>query len=169
MFLDLSIHDLDILRYLSGGEVEEVYAIGSARGFPVLERHHDYANAVATLRLTDGTPAVLCAARHDPLGHDVRAEIFGSRDSISVGLGPRMPLRSVEPGVAPPTGPPWTMFLDRWDSAYHDEMVGFLDVARGRSASQCTAHDGVEAQRIAVALTISAREGRPVGLAEIPG
>lgn len=168
MYRDLSIHDLDILRFLSGGEVEEVYAIGSTRGFPVYERYDDLAHSVATLRLVDGTPVVLSASRHDPLGHDVRTEVFGSRDSVSVGVGPRMPLRSLEPGVPPPAGPPWHIFLDRWDDAYRDELVAFVDVAAGRRESPCTARDGVEALRIAEALTTSAREHRIVPLDEVP-
>jgi myo-inositol 2-dehydrogenase/D-chiro-inositol 1-dehydrogenase len=169
MFRDLSIHDVDILRFLTGSEVEEVYAVGSAKGFPIYERYDDLANAVATLRLVDGTPVVLSAARHDPLGHDVRTEVFGSRDSVSVGLGPRTPLRSLEPGVPPPPGPPWHIFLDRWDTAYRDELLTFVEVAAGRRASPCTAHDGVEALRIAEALTLSARQHRIVQLTEIPG
>ncbi len=167
MFSDLSIHDLDIVRFLTGSEVEEVYCLGSARGFPLYEKHHDYANAVATMRLADGTLATLNWARQDPRGHDVRAEIFGSRDSVSVGLGPRMPLRSLEPGVPPPAGPPWHIFLDRWDDAYRDEMSAFVEVARGIRPSPCIARDGVEALRIAQALTISAAEHRPVQLSEI--
>jgi myo-inositol 2-dehydrogenase/D-chiro-inositol 1-dehydrogenase len=167
MFRDLSIHDLDILRFLSGREVEEVYVIGSSRGFPLYEKYDDLANAVAVMRLDDGTPVTLCWTRHDPLGHDVRAEIFGSRDSVSVGLGPRMPLRSLEPGVPPPAGPPWHIFLDRWDDAYRDEMIAFVEVARGPRPSSCSARDGVEALRIAEALTVSAAERRPVRLTEI--
>jgi myo-inositol 2-dehydrogenase/D-chiro-inositol 1-dehydrogenase len=169
LFRDLSIHDVDMLRFLSGSEVNEVFAIGSAKGFPTFERYDDYANAVATLQLVDGTPVVLSAARHDPLGHDVRAEVFGSHDSVSVGLGPRMPLRSLEPGVPPPAGPPWHIFLDRWDDAYRDEMMAFVEVATGLRPSPCNAHDGVAAMRIAEALTLSAREHRIVPLAEIPG
>jgi myo-inositol 2-dehydrogenase / D-chiro-inositol 1-dehydrogenase len=167
MFRDLAIHDLDILRFVSGREVEEVYVVGSAKGFPLYEKYHDLANAVATMRLDDGTPVALSWARHDPLGHDVRTEVFGSRDSIAVGLGPRMPMRSVEPGVPAPEGPPWHIFLDRWDDAYRDEIIAFLDVARGTRPSPCTARDGVEALRIAEALTVSAAEHRPVRLAEI--
>jgi myo-inositol 2-dehydrogenase/D-chiro-inositol 1-dehydrogenase len=167
MFSDLSIHDLDVLRFLTAGDVEEVYCLGSARGFPLYEKYQDYAMAVATMKLVDGTPAVLSWARHDPLGHDVRTEIFGSRDSVSVGVGPRMPLRSLEPGVPPPAGPPWHIFLDRWDDAYHDEMLAFIDVARGERPSPCSARDGVEALRIAEALTVSAAEHRVVRLAEI--
>jgi myo-inositol 2-dehydrogenase/D-chiro-inositol 1-dehydrogenase len=168
MFRDLSIHDLDILRFVSGREVDEVYVIGSAKGFPLYEKYADLANAVAVMRLDDDTPVALSWARHDPLGHDVRTEVFGSRDSVAVGLGPRMPLRSVEPGVPPPAGPPWHIFLDRWDDAYRDELIAFLDVARGVRPSPCTARDGVEALRIAEALTVSASERRPVRLAEIP-
>lgn len=167
MFRDLSIHDLDVLRFVSGREVDEVYVIGSAKGFPLYEKYGDLANAVAVMRLADGTPVALSWARHDPLGHDVRTEVFGSRDSVAVGLGPRTPMRSVEPGVPPPAGPPWHIFLDRWDDAYRDELIAFLDVARGARPSPCTARDGVEALRIAEALTVSAAEHRPVRLAEI--
>jgi myo-inositol 2-dehydrogenase / D-chiro-inositol 1-dehydrogenase len=167
MFRDLSIHDLDILRFVSGHEVDEVFVLGSARGFPLYAKYDDIANAVAVMRLDDGTPVALSWARHDPLGHDVRTEIFGSRDSVAVGLGPRMPMRSVEPGVPAPTGPPWHIFLDRWDDAYHDELLAFLEVARGERPSPCTARDGVEALRIAEALSMSMREHRPVHLAEV--
>lgn len=169
MFRDLSIHDLDVLRYLTASEVDEVFVLGTARGFPVFEKYDDYANAVAAMRLIDDTPVVLSWARHDPLGHDVRTEIFGSRDSVSVGLGPRMPLRSIEPGVPPPAGPPWQIFLDRWDDAYHDEMLAFVDVVQGALPTPCTARDGVEALRIAEALTVSAAEHRPVAMSEIRG
>ena len=75
-----------------------------SRGFPLYEKYDDLANAVAVMRLDDGTPVALSWARHDPLGHDVRTEVFGSRDSVAVGLGPRMPMRSVEPGVPAPAG-----------------------------------------------------------------
>ena len=167
MFRDLSIHDLDVLRFVSGREVDEVYVVGSSRGFPLYEKYDDLANAVAVMRLDDGTPVALSWARHDPLGHDVRTEVFGSRDSVAVGLGPRMPMRSVEPGVPAPEGPPWHIFLDRWDDAYRDELIAFLDVARGARPSPCSAKDGVEALRIAEALTVSAAEHRPVLLAEI--
>jgi myo-inositol 2-dehydrogenase/D-chiro-inositol 1-dehydrogenase len=142
--------------------------VGTAIRFPQYAKYHDYANAAALITLADGTPVTLTWTRHDPLGHDVRAEVFGSRDSVAVGLGPRTPIRSVEPGVAPPHGPAWTMFLDRWDEAYRDELLAFVDVAAGRRQNPCTAQDGVEALRLAEALAISARERRPVRLAEVP-
>ena len=169
LFRDFSIHDFDVIRWLTGVEVDEVYADGGVRGFPVFAKYGDVDTAVATLRMTDGSFGVLTIARHDPLGYDIRAELFGSKDSISVGLGPRTPIRSVEPGVPPQAGPAWPHFLDRFGDAYAAEFAMFVKVARGEAASPCTAHDGVEALRIAEAATTSLHEHRPVRLEEIPG
>lgn len=168
LFRDFSIHDFDVLRWMTGMEVEEVYADGGVRGFPVFAKYGDVDTAVATIRLVDGPFGVLTVTRHDPLGYDVRAELFGAGDSIAVGWGPRTPLRSVEPGVPPPDGPAWPNFLDRFPDAYADELRAFVRVARGEIPSPCTARDGVEALRVAEAATRSLHEHRPVTLAEIP-
>lgn len=166
LFRDFSIHDFDVLRWLTGTEVVEVYAVGAVRGFPVFAKYDDVDTAVATLRCADGTLAVLTVARHDPLGYDIRTELFGSKDSVSVGLGPRTPMRSVEPGVPPPAGPAWSNFLIRFESAYIAELAEFVRVARGESETPCTARDGVAALLIAEAATRSRYEGRPVSPAE---
>jgi myo-inositol 2-dehydrogenase/D-chiro-inositol 1-dehydrogenase len=167
LFRDFSIHDFDVLRWLTGDEVEEVYADGGVRGFPVFAKYDDVDTAVATLRLSGGALAVLTVARHDPLGYDIRTELFGSGDSISVGLSPRMPLRSVEPGVPPPSGPTWQNFLVRFEEAYRTEFGVFVEVARGSRPSPCTARDGVQALRVAEAATAALKEHRIVRLAEI--
>lgn len=168
LFRDFSIHDFDVLRFLTGSEVVEVYADGGVRGFSMFAKYGDVDTAVATLRLADGVLAVLTVARHDPLGYDIRTEVFGSRDSVSVGLGPRTPMRSVEPGVPPPTGPAWPHFLDRFEAAYIAEFAAFVRVAGGLDPSACTARDGVEALRVAEAATRSLHEHRPVRVEEIP-
>ncbi len=169
LFRDFSIHDFDILRWLTGCEVDEVFAVGGVRAFPVFSKYDDVDTAVASLRLVDGPFTALTVARHDPLGYDIRAEIFGSEDSVAVGLGPRTPLRSVEPGVPPPAGPAWKDFLERFESAYAAEFTAFVAVARGEIPSPCTAADGLAALRIAEAADRSLHEHRPVRLAEIPG
>jgi myo-inositol 2-dehydrogenase / D-chiro-inositol 1-dehydrogenase len=167
LFRDFSIHDFDVLRWLTGSEVDEVYADGGVRGFEVFAKYGDIDTAVATFRLTSGAFAVLTVARHDPLGYDIRTELFGSKDSVSVGLGPRTPIRSVEPGVAGPAGPVWENFLVRFEDAYRAELATFVRVARGGLPSPCTARDGVEALRLAEAATVAVKEHRIVRLAEI--
>src|SRR3954454_19414697 len=102
IFRDLHIHDLDAIRFVTGEEVVEVYADGAVRETPWFARHGDVDTAVAALRLSGGALGILSGTRHDPLGDDVRLEVFGSSDSIAVGVGPRSPLRSVEPGAERP-------------------------------------------------------------------
>ena len=123
--------------------------------------------SAAAIRMADGTLAVLTVARHDPLGYDIRTELFGSRDSVSVGLGPRTPMRSVEPGVAPPVGPAWQQFMTRFEDAYRAELLTFIAVARGELASPCTGRDGIAALRVAMAADQSRAEHRPVRIDEI--
>jgi myo-inositol 2-dehydrogenase / D-chiro-inositol 1-dehydrogenase len=167
IFNDFSVHDFDATRWMTGQEIDEVYADGDVLGFPVFAKYGDVDTAVATLRLSGGTRAILSATRHDPLGYDIRTELFGSGDSVTVGLGPRTPIRSLEPGVPPPVGPAWSMFIDRFHDAYENELRAFLRVARGEEESACTARDGLEAVRVAVAATRSLHEHRPVRIAEV--
>ena len=166
IFRDLHIHDFDILRWLAGSEVEEVYAVGSVRGFDVFSRHGDVDTAAALIRMEDGVVAVLTGGRHDPLGYDVRAEVFGSGDSIAVGLDGRTPLRSVESGMPPPEKP-YPNFQARFEDAYRAELRHFLRLARGEAENPCTARDALEALRIAMAADLSLAERRPVRLSEV--
>src|SRR5918997_4442348 len=126
IFRDLHIHDFDVLRWLTGGEVEEVYATGSVRKFDVFARYDDVDTAAALITMADGVVAVLTGGRHDPLGYDVRAEIFGSGDSVAIGLDGRTPLRSVEPGAPPTAEKAYPNFRVRFEDAYRAELGHFL-------------------------------------------
>lgn len=167
IFRDLHIHDFDVLRWLTGGEVEEVYAVGSVRKFEMFAKYGDVDTSAALLRMRDGVVAVLTGGRHDPLGYDVRAEIFGSGDSIAVGMDGRTPLRSVEPGVPAPSESGYPNFQERFLEAYRVEISRFLDLVRGEAENPCTARDALEALRIAMAADWSLAERRPVKLAEV--
>src|SRR5918998_131433 len=167
IFRDLHIHDFDVLRWLTGGEVEEVYATGSVRKFDVFAKYDDVDTAAALITMTDGVVAVLTGGRHDPLGYDVRAEIFGSGDSVAVGLDRRTPLRSVEPGVPPPEKPAYANFQVRFEEAYRAELEHFLRLARGEADNPCTGRDALEALRIAMAADLSLAEHRPVSPSEV--
>lgn len=168
IFHDSSIHDFDSLRWVTGVEVEEVYAAGSVRGFPVFAEHDDVDTAAAILRLTDGTLGVLSQTRHNPLGYDVRMEIVGSRDCVAVGLSRRTPLRSLEIDAPVMPGPPWDHFVSRFDVAYQAELSEFMRLARREIPSPCSAQDALQAVRISEAASQSRREDRPVRLTDIP-
>lgn len=166
LWRDSSIHDFDILRWVTGQEVEEVYAAGSVRKFPVFARYDDVDTGAAILTLADGTLGVLGQTRQNPIGYDVRMEVIGSRDAVAVGLDARAPIRSLEDGVEPPADP-WSSFLTRFEAAYRAELLTFLRVARHEIPSPCTPRDALQAMRVSVAATRSRAEHRPVRLSEI--
>ena len=103
IFRDLHIHDFDAIRFVTGEEIVEVYADGAVRETPwfAASRRRRHRGRRAAARAA-ARSAIVSGARHDPLGYDVRLEVFGTADSIAVGLDARTPLRSVEPGRRPP-------------------------------------------------------------------
>lgn len=166
LWRDSSIHDFDILRWVTGQEVEEVYATGSVRRFPVFAAHGDIDTGAAILTLADGTLGVLGQTRQDAHGYDIRMEVVGSADAIAVGLDDHTPIRSLEAGARRMVEP-WSSFLTRFEAAYRAELLAFLRVARGEMASPCTARDALQAMRISVAATLSRSEHRAVRLSEV--
>ncbi|MEU9732951.1 Gfo/Idh/MocA family oxidoreductase [Streptomyces sp. NPDC048002] len=167
IFRDCSVHDFDIIRWVTGREVTEVYAVGGNRGADFIARAGDADTTGAILTLDDGTIAVVSNSRHNARGYDVRMEIHGFADSIAVGLEDKLPLRSVEPGATFPAGVPHDFFMDRFTAAYRAELAAFTEVVGGTRTSPCTVADALEAGWIAEACTLSLREHRPVTIEEV--
>jgi myo-inositol 2-dehydrogenase / D-chiro-inositol 1-dehydrogenase len=167
IFRDCSVHDFDIIRFVTGHEVVEAYATGSTRGDRVFAESGDASTTAAVLTLDDDTLVVVSNTRYNARGYDVRLELHGSADSVAVGLEDKLPLRSVEPGVTFPAGPPHQFFMDRFTEAYRRELAAFTEVVAGTRDSPCTVADAVEAGWIAEACTLSMREHRPVRMTEL--
>jgi myo-inositol 2-dehydrogenase / D-chiro-inositol 1-dehydrogenase len=167
IFKDLHVHDFDIARWLTGCEVEEVYAVGAVRKWERFGRYGDVDTAAVLLTMDGGLPVLLSGTRHDPRGYDFRAELFGSDDSLAVGLGPRTPIRSVE--EAGPTLPddPYRGFLDRFHAAFEAEIDAWLRLVAGEQPNPCPGEEALEALRVAVACDRSRAEGRPVRIEEV--
>jgi myo-inositol 2-dehydrogenase / D-chiro-inositol 1-dehydrogenase len=163
---DLLIHDFDVLPWVTCREVVEVFADGTASS-DVFARHGDVDAAACVLRFAGGLLGVVSGSRRDPLGYDVRLELFGSRDSIAVGLDDRMPLRSAEPAVPAPARPGYRDFMDRFEVAYMAELQTFLEAVRDGLPSPCGGEDARQALRVALAAERSCREHRPVRVEEI--
>jgi myo-inositol 2-dehydrogenase/D-chiro-inositol 1-dehydrogenase len=167
IFRDCAVHDFDIVRFVTGREVVEVYATGSARGDTVFAEAGDAATTAAVLTLDDDTLVVVSNTRYNGRGYDVRLELHGTDDSIAVGLDDRLPLRSIEPGGTFPAGPPHRFFMDRFAAAYRLELAAFVELVAGERESPCTVADAVEAGWIAEACTLSMHERRPVMMSEV--
>jgi len=164
LFRDCSVHDFDILRWLTGQEVVEVYARGSNNGDPAIGAVGDVDTALAVVTLADGTVGTVTASRYNGAGHDVRLELQGSAGSLLVGLDASTALHSAEPGVDFPPGPPHRTFAERFAPAYRAELAAFVEVVQGRRPNPCPPEEAIAAARVADAAQESLLTGRPVRL-----
>ncbi|MEV4438227.1 Gfo/Idh/MocA family oxidoreductase [Streptomyces sp. NPDC049577] len=164
---DCMVHDFDAVHWLTGCEVAEVYAHGSAGGASFFRDAGDVDTAAALLTLDNGTLVTATATRYNGAGYDVRMELSGELDQWVVGLGDRTPVTSAEPGG--PAGPerPWSGFLDRFGAAYRAELAAFVQVARGAMANPCPGGEGLRALLVAEACELSRHERRPVRPEEV--
>jgi myo-inositol 2-dehydrogenase/D-chiro-inositol 1-dehydrogenase len=169
LYRDALIHDFDMLRWVTGREVVDVYAAGSDAGPAMFREAGDIDTAAAVLTLDDGTLATVTATRLNGAGYDVRMELAGELDQIVVGLDDRTPIASTEPSGPPAATKPWTGFLERFGPAYEAELIAFVEVVVGQRTNPCDGREALQALRIAEACEVSRREHRPVRLAEIAG
>jgi myo-inositol 2-dehydrogenase/D-chiro-inositol 1-dehydrogenase len=162
LFRDCSVHDFDILRWLTGREIVEVYARGSNNGDPAIGEAGDVDTALALVTFDDGTVGTVSATRYNGAGHDVRLEIQGSRRSLMVGLDDKTALASAEAGILFPAGDPHRTFAERFHEAYRSELAAFIELILGRRENPCTPEDAVAASRVADAAQESLATGVPV-------
>ncbi|MGP9537968.1 Gfo/Idh/MocA family protein [Brachybacterium sp. AOP43-C2-M15] len=161
MFLDLMIHDFDIIPWVVGEEVVEVTAIGSVLDEPVYAEHQDADTSVVSLRFASGAVGSVAALRRSGAGQDVRLEITGTDGAYGAGYGRRTPITSTEPGEPGPSDV-YDTFSDRFVPAFEAEVDHFVAMVRGEAESLTPPRAGLHATAIAEAAGDSFRTGRPV-------
>lgn len=166
-YRDLHIHDFDLARWLTGMNVEEVYTVGSVRGFDRYAKYDDVDNAAILMNMSDGLPVIITGTRHNPRGHDFRMEVFGSEDSLSVGQDSLSQPRPVEPDAPSPDKGPYGDFMERFGECLRQETMAFIEVMKGERENPSPPDTAMEALRVAVACEVSRKEGRPVRVADI--
>ncbi len=152
---------------MTGLEVEQVYAVGSVRGFDRYAKFDDVDNTAVLMTMSDGLPVLVTGTRHNPRGHDFRMEVFSLKDSLSVGSNSLSQPRLVEPDTVPPTKGPYRDFMERFGDSLRQETAAFIQVMRGERENPSPPAAAMEALRVAVACEVSRKEGRHVRIAEI--
>ncbi len=166
LFLDMTIHDFDMARYLMGREVVEVYARAKVLVDPVFEKHGDWDTAIVTLTFDDGSLGVIDNSRKAIYGYDQRVEVFGSEGMLTVSNNtPDTHVYSNATGVH--AALPLNFFMERYTESYIREMQAFVDSVKRNAPAPTGVKDGLMAVAIALAAAKSVRENRPVPLAEI--
>ncbi|MBZ2175884.1 inositol 2-dehydrogenase [Schnuerera sp. xch1] len=163
MFLDMSIHDFDMARYLTDGEVKEIYVAADCRIDPAIGEVGDVDTAVITLRMEDGTICVIDNSRQAVYGYDQRIEVFGSKGQAEVQNDtPSTASWSTAEGVFKEK--PKYFFLERYMDSFADEMKSFVDVVINDKEPPVTGVDGLVTIEIGLAAKKSHEEGRPIKL-----
>jgi myo-inositol 2-dehydrogenase/D-chiro-inositol 1-dehydrogenase len=166
LFMDMTIHDFDMARYLVGKEVVEVYAKGAVLVDPNIGVIGDIDTAVVTLTYTDGTMAVIDNSREAAYGYDQRVEVFGSKGMVQSnnnfhdshklynkqGIHAALPLH---------------FFLERYQEAYKAEMRNFIKGLQNGTKMTVDGNDGLQSLKIALAALKSIQEKRSVRIDEI--
>ena len=166
IFLDMTIHDFDMVRFISGDEVEEVYASGAVLVDPEIGKAGDIDTAIVNLKLKSGAIAVINNCRRASYGYDQRLEAFGSLGQVEVQNDTdSTAVLSDANGVTKEK--PKYFFLERYMAAYTAEIESFVRAVEKDTAVEVGVIDGLEPVLIGLAATRSVKEDRPVKIAEI--
>jgi myo-inositol 2-dehydrogenase/D-chiro-inositol 1-dehydrogenase len=161
MFLDMTIHDFDMVRFLSGSEVEEVHAFGAVLVDQAIGEAGDIDTAVVTLKLASGALAVIENSRRAVFGYDQRIEVFGSTGGIEAFNESPCQVR-LRTGCGEQAENPLYFFLERYQRSFVAELEAFLASIHEDTLPPVTGRDGLIPLLIGAAATRSMREDRPV-------
>ena len=166
IFMDMTIHDFDMARFLIGDEVEEIFTTGGAMFSKEIAQAGDLDTAVVVLRFRNGVIGTIDNSRQASYGYDQRVEILGSEGQTAIGN--RYPNQAtVSNGKAVYTDLPLNFFMDRYTESFVAELESFVTAVLEKRTTAVTGIDG----RIPVVMAMAARksydERRPVRLDEI--
>ena len=166
MFLDMTIHDFDMARYLIGAEVDEVYVQAGITVDPAIGEAGDVDTAVIVLKFANGVIGTIDNCRRASYGYDQRVEILGSKGAIST-MNNYPNAAIVSDAVSVRRDLPLNFFMDRYTESFAAEMAAFVDAVLYDQPVLVTGLDGRTPVVMGLAAGKSVREGRPVKLSEI--
>ena len=163
LFLDMTIHDFDMARYLTGSEVKEVYAIADCKIDPSIGKEGDVDTAVITLKFENGVIGVIDNSRKAVYGYDQRVEVFGSKGMARTENDtPSTAVLSIAEGII--SEKPKYFFLERYMDSFAEEMKAFIHAIINDKKPLVSVMDGLKSLEIGLAAKESHRLGVPVSL-----
>ncbi|MCP0887498.1 Gfo/Idh/MocA family oxidoreductase [Ligilactobacillus sp. WILCCON 0076] len=161
IFVDMNIHDVDLIRWFTNQEPIEAYGLTSNIAAPELAEIGEFETGVAQLKFDGGTIATLIGGRHAAHGNQVELEIMGSDGWLRVGEHPDMNRVTVfnESGVVKPS---LQSFGERFDDAFTKEVQDFVQNIAEQKQPSVTVDDGIKALLIAKSCQESANTGKLV-------
>ncbi|MFH7820081.1 inositol 2-dehydrogenase [Neobacillus thermocopriae] len=166
LFMDMTIHDFDMARYIMDSEVVEVFANGAVLVDQAIGEAGDIDTAIVTLKFANGAFGVIDNSRQAVYGYDQRLEIFGDKGAAQAD---NKRANQVEVSTAEHVSKekPLYFFLERYTQAYIDEVKEFVAAILENKPIVCSGFDGLQAERIARAAKKSLETGVPVKLEQV--
>lgn len=161
IFMDMSIHDFDMARFLTQSEVIEVFASGAVLINPEFSDYQDVDTAVITLRFANGALGVIDNSRQAVYGYDQRVEVFGSLGMLQAENQLNTSVSHYGAQSTSHANPKY-FFLERYQEAYISEFTAFYDAWANQQVSPVSGEDGLKALQIAKAAKKSLDTGMPV-------
>lgn len=162
MFRDSTIHDFDMIRFVSGEEPVSVTAIGSALFLEDARRNGDVDTIAVSLTLASGAICQVSGSRRAVYGHDQRIEVLGEKGMLISQNHTVDALERYTQATTGARGPFIASSRDRYRDAYRSELADFVERVRNRQPAAVTLEDGFRALAIADAATRSCVEVRTV-------
>ncbi|OQY34363.1 MAG: inositol 2-dehydrogenase [Spirochaetaceae bacterium 4572_59] len=161
IFVDMTIHDFDMVRYLSGSEVEEVYVQGAVLVDPAIGEAGDIDTCIISLKFASGAIGVIDNSRKAAYGYDQRAEVFGSKGSVATANdNPSTAVLSTAEGIS--SEKPYFFFLERYMESFTQEMREFIAAVQDDTETPLGGIDALRPVQIAMAAGESLKTGKPV-------
>lgn len=161
MFLDMTIHDFDMARFLMGDEVEEIYTAAGVLVDPEIGKAGDVDTAVIVLRFSRGAIGTIDNSRKAVFGYDQRVEILGSAGGVATeNRYPNEAVISTATSVRKDL--PLNFFMDRYTDSFTSELRAFVEAVTGDRPTPVTGQDARAPVVMALAARKSYEEGRPV-------
>ena len=158
IFVDMTIHDFDMVRFLSGSEVTEVSAVGTCLVNPEIGQAGDVDTCIITLRFANGALGVIDNSRQAVYGYDQRIEVFGSKGCITADNETPNNTTLYTAGGVSREKPLW-FFLERYNDAFIQEETDFVDACLNDKPTVVGAFDGLQPVKIAIAAKKSCELG----------
>lgn len=166
MFLDMTIHDFDMARFLAGCNAKEIYVEAAVLVDSAIGEAGDVDTAVITMKMENGSLVTIDNSRKAVYGYDQRVEVFGSKGMVNVSNDTvSSAVVSSADGVT--AEKPLYFFLERYMQAYAGEIKSFVQAIEQDGDTAVGIIDGLESVRMGLAAKKSLEEHRPVGLSEI--
>ena len=161
LFFDMTIHDFDMARFLSGSEVTEVHAYGAVLIDPEIGKAGDIDTAVISLKFANGALGIIENSRKAVYGYDQRVEVFCSKGTaLAENNTPTSVVVLNESGTI--RDKPLYFFLERYEAAFVAEMQAFVDAIRDDKPTAVSGKDGLAPVLIALAAQESLKTGKPI-------